>query len=440
MHAAARLADGRVLITGGMTRDVVCDRRRRRSSTRRRGRSARVGPMRDARADHAATTLADGRVLIVGGSTFSSNPTTARCPRRSCSIRRRARSSPRARSPPNDPASATVRLPDGRVLVNGGSNAFGSPRTAELFDPATGRFEQAGTSSTPHGDAWLGALPDGHVLVLGEAQDHSAGAPELWSALEHPRPAPEDRAAAGPGFAPVDTETMLLLAGHTATVLADGRILVTGGSDVTAPDTEAARVRRDLRPEDRPISTRGRHVGPPVRSRRGPAPGWSRVHRRWRGHALSGGWSVRLSGPSAELFDPVTARFTTLAAKLGPVLPRSREWPPSAALLADGRVLFIGPKRVVTIVDPATGDVAAGSDPPRRRAGLAGPAGGRPGHHPRSRGRGAVPVDLRRRESGSRGRSRRAGTGMPRSPSPTAGCCSFATPARLPSTTRRRPP
>ena len=63
---------------------------------------------------------------------------------------------------------------------------------------------------------------------------------------------------------------------------------------------------------------------------------------------------------SAEIFDPVTSLFTSSPAKLGPILPRAREWPPAAALLADGRVVFIGPKRVVTIVDPLTGDVEHG--------------------------------------------------------------------------------
>ena len=359
MHAAARLGDGRVLITGGSTRDLVATSLAEIFDPATET-FTRVGAMRDARADHAATALADGRVLIVGGSTFSSNPND-RTPLSSAELFDATTGSFVATGPLATERSGlgAVRLPDGRVLVSGGSNAFGSPLTAEIFDPATGAFEQAGASATRHGDAWLGALPDGHALVLGRAQDPSAGAPEIWSALEHPGPVLVDRAASGPAFAPLDTGAMLPRTGHTATLLADGQILIAGGSNATAPVFEplaSAEIFDPRTGRSRPVAdmsvARSGHVAVPLPD----------------GRVLIAGGEVNCTASgqcgipqlSAEIFDPVTSRFTSSPAKLGPILPRAREWPPAAALLADGRLVFIGPKRVVTIVDPVTGDVEQG--------------------------------------------------------------------------------
>src|SRR6185295_16975978 len=63
---------------------------------------------------------------------------------------------------------ATV-LPDGRVLITGGS-AFANEAPmpwAEVFDPETRRFEATGPMSVPRIDHVAVALADGRVLVAG---------------------------------------------------------------------------------------------------------------------------------------------------------------------------------------------------------------------------------------------------------------------------------
>ncbi|HEX6867666.1 MAG TPA: kelch repeat-containing protein [Candidatus Limnocylindrales bacterium] len=387
-HTATRLADGRVLITGGMTtRDSIPTDISTAAADvfdPASGTFTRVSSMRDSRTGHAATALADGRVLIVGGSTTTQD--THLTPLSSAELFDPSTGSFIAtgslateRSQPG-----ALRLPDGRVLVVGGSNSYGEPRTAELFDPATGRFEAAGMSATPHGEAWAGTLSDGRVLVLGRVNDQlSAGTPELWSAFDRPQPAGVEHDPVGPGFAAIDAGAMPLRAGHTATLLADGRILLTGGTDAADPGADprgwqpvaSAEVFDPKTGLSRTVGEmsvrRFGHVAVPLPDGRVLVAG---------GEALACPPPDRVCvypKPRAEIFDPATGRFTTLPAKLGPGPVRSsgdrpdRNWPPAAALLGDGRVLYIGPRRVAVIIDPATGEAQVG--PPLRGAWLVSP-------------------------------------------------------------------
>ena len=70
------------------------------------------------------------------------------------------------------------------LIVGGG--VFTSVRedyhpSAELWDPATGTFEPAGTLSAPRSDHTASLLPDGRVLVIGgfgRGGVHSSA--EIW--------------------------------------------------------------------------------------------------------------------------------------------------------------------------------------------------------------------------------------------------------------------
>ena len=216
-HSATLLKDGRVLIAGGpdTTAAELYD-----PTT---GKFTRTGSLKAIRYFHTATLLADGRVLIVGGRTANPHevdvasaeiydPETGRF------------SSTGSLAVPREGHTATL-LPDGRVLVAGGSDvAVGTPaldnlsgpvpRSAELYDPATARFSPTGSMTT--GRANHGAVPlkDGSVLIVGgqtnrvELYDPATGTFREIGKLLH------------------------WYGAESATPLTDGRVLLLGGSDL----------------------------------------------------------------------------------------------------------------------------------------------------------------------------------------------------------------
>lgn len=116
----------------------------------------------------AATTLSDGRVLISGGGEFGA--TAAICEifdPTSWSIAPSA-----AMSEPREGHVATV-LPDGRVVVLGGrarypNGATVHSATGEIYDPTIDQWTSIpGSMSVPHAEPAFTVLPDGRVLVIG---------------------------------------------------------------------------------------------------------------------------------------------------------------------------------------------------------------------------------------------------------------------------------
>ena len=92
--------------------------------------------------------------------------------------------------------------------------------SAELYDPRTGRFTPTGSMETARGFHTATLLADGRVLVSG------AIPPLGRRARSSPRPSlrPKDRQVQPDGLDGCRAQY------HTATLIADGRVLITGGT------------------------------------------------------------------------------------------------------------------------------------------------------------------------------------------------------------------
>lgn len=265
-HSASLLADGSVLLAGGVESSLL---ERYLPAT---GAFAPAGDLGAKRWAHQATELPDGTVLFTGGLGSSGVLATAQAYDPVTGIRP-AGSMVGARM-----LHAAAALADGRVLLAGGLPATGSDTyataSAELFDPATGRFTAAGGMGAPRTGHTATRLADGRILVCGGRDSTCVlGCPQrVWSSAEcfDPRTGT---------FSPVGDMAQARY-GHTATLLPDGRVLVAGGTTPDLPDTDVS--------------------------------------------------------AAIEVFDPATGRFDPAGSLLR---PRSHH---TATLLTDGQILFAG--------------------------------------------------------------------------------------------------
>lgn len=153
--AWTELKNGRVLITGGVAADgsplnsaEIYDPAR--------GSWSLTGSMNVQREDHSAVLLLNGKVLVAGGEVGGTVRTpTAELydPKTGTWSLTGSMTAPR-----NETEWATVRLPDGDVLVTGGFVAEETPQSsADLYNPTTGTWSSAGSMSSRRA---------GHTAVL----------------------------------------------------------------------------------------------------------------------------------------------------------------------------------------------------------------------------------------------------------------------------------
>jgi WD40 repeat protein len=214
-HTATLLKDGRVLVMAGAIQSGTGgpdDRVEIFDPKTNRWQQAALHE--NTGGNHTATLLPDGRVLIAGGS-----------------------ADPAIYDPASDtwqPAGSlavercftrAVLLQDGRVLLIGGLLPQGGTalNSVEIYDPASNAWRQAAPLAQARFEHTGTLLPDGRVLVTGGTR--------LWDAWDDPGaflssvemydPA-SDTWSALPPLQQARVE-------HTATLLPDGRVLVTGG-------------------------------------------------------------------------------------------------------------------------------------------------------------------------------------------------------------------
>ena len=351
IHAATRLDDGRVLIAGGYDNEdgalasaVVYDPGADTFSA--------TAPLADARGAHTATLLPDGRVLITGGGppgwpgSFTGIPSPFLASAELYDPRTGRFSPTGSMATPREVHTATL-LADGRVLIIGGADFQAHAlASAELYDPTTGTFSPTSSMTTARAFHTATLLADGRVLVAG-------GSPAAWGSTAHLASAEVYDPATG-----TFTPTGPMTGGRefqTATVLADGRVLIAGGSSGSEQDV----------PGDTADDIASAEVYDPATGAFTPT-GPLIDGRQYQTATLLGDGRVLVVGggadyvdkdflASAELYDPTTGTFVAT----GPMgVTRTNA---AASRLADGRVLITGgwgavaPLASAEIYDPSTG-------------------------------------------------------------------------------------
>lgn len=212
-HAQCTLADGRVLVSGGVDDDSGGTLQTTEIYDPKTNEWAIGAPMHTARQFHTQSVLGDGRVLACGGhgdelgvgfrSTELYDPATDAWS-------------------PGPPMffdrlwHSQCTLADGRVLVCGGWLHEESVKSTEIYDPATGRWNVAAPMQYPRASHAQSLLATGAVLVSGNLSRSRDEAVEIYDPATNTW-------SIGADMLEERKE------GRSQSTLADGRVLACGG-------------------------------------------------------------------------------------------------------------------------------------------------------------------------------------------------------------------
>lgn len=220
-HSSTLLPDGKILIAGGFGGSGTESDPYRSTEIYdpRTGSFQTAGNMTIGRSGHTATFLKNGKLLIAGGWTGRYNV------RRSAELYDPATGvfTPTGEMVIERAGNTAALLPDGKVLVAGGEdrseNALAS---AEVYDPTTGKFTRTGDMVEPRGEATATALRNGKVLIVGGGSGHYPSQ-NVYRSAELYDPATGKFTSTG--------QMSVGRHKHAAVLLASTKVLVVGGSD-----------------------------------------------------------------------------------------------------------------------------------------------------------------------------------------------------------------
>lgn len=209
------------------------------------------------------------------------------------------------------PTAALIK--GGQVLIAGGQTSAGASNAADMYDPGTGTVTGFATMVTARFKHTATTLNDGTVLIVGGQLDNS-GNPALATTAELFNP------GTGTFANTTNAPSVARTGGHTATLLADGTVLIAGGVDSNGLVLQEAEIYNSTNQTFTAVG--------------------SMTHARFQHTAslLANGKVLMAGGTdnTAELYDPVAQTFTLTGnlsvARLNP----------SGTLLTNGQVLIAG--------------------------------------------------------------------------------------------------
>lgn len=307
-HTATLLSDGRVLVAGGFAEGNTRASTEVFDSTKET--FANAANMSVARAGHTATLLANGKVLIAGG--YNGDYLA------SAELYDSATNSFTPVKPMNVARSGHVAtlLPNGKVLLVGGvGTGWTFLASAEVYDPATNTFTPTGHMLAARESHTATLLSNGKVLIAGGHRDRRPSV-TIYSSTEIYDPATGQFTAAN--------DMTRVRHKHEAVLLADGRVLIAGGSDER--DGNGAYANAEIYdPASRSFRAAGNMNS-------------ARYKLQGTGVLLSNGKVLVAGGANrAEVFDPAERSFAYAAGDME--TPRLFA---TATRLRNGHVLIIG--------------------------------------------------------------------------------------------------
>jgi hypothetical protein len=175
-------------------------------------------PMHTARLSHSATLLQNGEVLVAGGTDSLAFPAAVFASAELYDPSTKGFSMTGSLVTARSGHTATL-LPNGQVLIAGGSDGSQSLASAELYDPTIGTFSLTGSMNVDREDHTATLLVNGQVLIAG---GFSSTGSAVQSTAELYDPASGTFTLTGAMTAAREN--------HTATPL-PGKVLVAGGVD-----------------------------------------------------------------------------------------------------------------------------------------------------------------------------------------------------------------